>query len=228
MSWVFQPKHSRESFSELLLTPYVSVRSLKYRADRRSKYFGTFFINALMSLIFIVLARELLAPLSVLDVWLFSPMILFFTEGLGAFGQWIFSYNPVATYPIHNRPLKSKSLSQFWGRHWNLWIQDWLKDVRYYLAPKKSGLKLAVAFCFSGIFHEIMCNLPYFIVYQKSYFGTMMGYFLIQATGLWVDKSFLRFRSPLLRRAFLWLLVIGPSPLFINVPLLTFFGLNHD
>ena len=228
VSWIFIPPSRRKPFFDFLMTPYISVRSLNYSADRRTKNFGTFFINALMTLIFIVLAREFLVPLSNSEVWLFSPMILFFTEAVGAFGQWIFSWNPVPTYPIHNKPLTAKSLSQFWGRHWNLWIQDWLKDVRCYLAPKKSGLKLAVAFCFSGIFHEVMCNLPYFLIYGKSYFGTMMAYFLIQACGLWVDKSYLKHRSPVLRRIFLWVLVIGPSPLFINVPLLTFFGVGHE
>ncbi len=227
VNWGLQPKPARRPFLDFFITPYLSVRSLRFVPATKAPHLATFFINGLLSLILVVLARECLYPLSYLDVLLFSPFFLFFTEAVGALGQLLFTWNPVPTYPIHHRPLLAKSLSEFWGRHWNLWIQDWLRDISCGVSGRRSERKLLIAFLASGAFHEVMCNLPYFVLYKRSYFGTMLGYFLIQGAGLWLDKKALKQRSPLLRRSFLWVWVIAPSPLFINVPLLTFFGLYH-
>lgn len=210
---------------KFLSSPYLSVRSLKYHPHSSASILIRLITFSLLTAFSVVMARHYLTPLSVFEIMLISPMIYFFTESIGAFGQLLFYSNE--SFPIHRNPIAAISLSNFWGRDWNLWVQDWLRDVSEGIGRKRNH-RIIIVFLISGLFHELMCNLPYWIVYKKSYFGTMMGYFLIQAVALWIDKKFMRHGPLLFRKIYLWIAVIVPSPLFINVPLLTFFGLTND
>lgn len=227
ISWLATPVQRRGSLKRFFSTPYISLRTLRRRNSARSLSLPSHLIYWIFLLVFsLILSRELLLPLNYGKILIFSPTIYFLTEALGAVGQFLFSWSQECTHPIHSRPLWSHSLSEFWGRRWNLWVQDWLKDLNrlfYHLTPSK---RIVITFAVSGLFHEIMINFPYWLLYGISYFGTMMLYFLIQALALWIDKHFLKGQHFHIRRAFLWLMIITPSPLFINVPLLTFLGLN--
>lgn len=213
------------TFKDFVLSPYFSVRSLSYRQCKDSSLFIRFFTSFFLTMTFIVLAHEFLSPLTYTEIILFSPAIYFFTEFLGALGQIIFLRRK--TFPIHRKPLTALSLSHFWGRDWNLWVQDWLRDMTFSGRRNKRHKRIIIVFLLSGTFHELMCNLPYWIIYRKSYFGTMIAYFIIQGAALWIDKKFISHMPPICRRIYLWAAVVIPSPLFINVPLLTFFGLEH-
>ena len=228
VSHFITPQSSRASSWNFFCTPYLSQRSLKFRINANHiNYLPDFLLFNLLLFSTIILAQEVLQPLNYFRTLLVAPSIYFLTEAVGAFGQILFSWKRKDTFPIHWRPLLSTSLSQFWGRRWNLWVQDWLKDVSSLVSLNHPKRKMVMTFIVSGFFHEIMVNFPYWLIYKKSYFGTMMLYFLIQAAALYVDKKILKGSPLLLRRAFLWLLVLLPSPLFVNVPLLTFLGLNH-
>jgi hypothetical protein len=61
----------------------------------------------------------------------------------------------------------------------------------------------------------------------ESYFGSLLAYFLVQAAGLYGDKKIFHHSSSVMRRIYCWLVVILPSPLFINVPVLRFFGMTE-
>ncbi|HXH76427.1 MAG TPA: MBOAT family protein [Bacteriovoracaceae bacterium] len=158
---------------------------------------------------------------------LLSPVIYFFTEAGGAMGQLLFSPSKHKAFPIHFHPLTASSLSQFWGHDWNIWVQDWLRDVAIKFGHGSTIKRILVTFAVSGLFHEIMVNLPYWLVYKKSYFGTMMLYFIIQSGALWVDKKFIRQYHPYIQRTYMWMALVLPSPLFINVPFLTFLGIKN-
>ncbi|WPU66026.1 MBOAT family protein [Peredibacter starrii] len=173
----------------------------------------------------VYLAKHFLGDLNYWKILLVSPAIYFSTEAMGALGQLLFPFKN--SWPIHADPLKSRDLGNFWGRRWNLWIQDWLRDITGAFKSNSRSQTILLGFLFSGLFHELMCNLPYWLIYRKSYFGTMMAYFLIQGLALWIDKKYIKVSSPFLRRIYCWCAVVIPSPLFINVPLLTFLGLKH-
>lgn len=210
--------------SDFFRYPYVSTRSLRYRDPHKNDHIiADFFTFALFLLFFIMIARPF-RPLEFWEIWLFSPAIYFFTEVLGICGQLVFLGFHEDTFAIHLEPYRSKTLTEFWGRRWNLWIQDWLKDVGS-LAPRSRTRRMLLIFFVSGFFHEAMVNLPYFLITGESYFGTMIAYFLIQALALGLEKSFLRGSPTWVHRLYLWGAVILPSPLFINVPLLRFLGL---
>lgn len=213
--------------SAFIFSPYVSFRSLSCHHPVDS---STVLIKLITFSFFtafsIVLANQYLGKLSNFEIILISPTIYFFTEAMGALGQALFSKQ--ASFPIHRSPLDASSLSRFWGHDWNLWIQDWLRDVTQNISRGKRSTRMAAVFLLSGLFHEIMCNFPYWIMYRKSYFGTMMAYFVIQAVALWMDKKYIKHWPKLWRRVYLWAVVILPSPLFINVPLLTFLGFGYE
>jgi hypothetical protein len=227
ISWLATPKTRRGSLVRFYSTPYISPRTLKHRRSLRSfshynhLIFWSFLLGSSL-----ILAKKFLLPFNYWKILIFSPTIYFLTEALGALGQVLFSWSQEVTQPMHYRPLWSHSLSEFWGRRWNLWVQDWLKDLNRLLYRLSSPKRMIITFAVSGLFHEIMINFPYWLLHGISYFGTMMLYFLIQALALWVDKHVLRKQHSHLRRTFLWFMVITPSPLFINVPLLTFLGLK--
>lgn len=223
-SWLFN-RERNFSFKDFVFSPYFSVRSLNYRQCRDHSLYIRFLTFSFLTVTFVVLAHEFLNPLSFFEILIFSPAIYFFTEMLGAFGQIIFYKKK--TFPIHRKPLTALSLSHFWGRDWNIWIQDWLRDITQTKGSGKHHRRIVLVFFVSGTFHELMCNLPYWLMYRESYFGTMIAYFIIQGVALWIDKKFISHMPPIYRRIYLWAAVVLPSPLFINVPLLTFFGLTH-
>jgi hypothetical protein len=173
----------------------------------------------------LTLVKFFLSPIGYADRIILGFAIFFFTEALGSFGQGLFSWRKERIFPIHHHPISSPSVSEFWGRRWNLWVQDWIADMgRPFRRSHK--MKIFMSFLISGLFHEAMVNLPYWLVFRESYFGTMLAYFTIQAAGLYADKRVFRHGPPSLRRAFCWLVVVLPAPLFIHVPLLRFFGMT--
>lgn len=124
---------------------------------------------------------------------------------------------------IHNRPYLSKSIHEFWTLRWNIWIRNWLHYIGKYLFPQNLKLRQFSIFMISGLFHEAMVNLPYYLYTGKFLFGTMLAYFLIQYLGVLLDKNFLKPYKKL-RYIFMWLCIFIPAPLFMNEALLKFFG----
>ncbi len=226
-SWFVTPVNRRPSFLNFFLgSPYVSTRSLRSVAPPFTPPLLSFLLYATLTLVIISLVKFYLLPVTYFGRCLLGVAIYFLTETLGALGQLLFAWRKENISPFHYRPLSSSSLSEFWGRRWNLWVQDWIADMGRGL-HRKHKQKIIVSFLLSGLFHEAMMNLPYWIYTGESYFGTMLAYFFIQGTGLYVDKKFFRHGHPLVRRLFCWLVVILPSPLFIHMPLLRFFGMTE-
>jgi hypothetical protein len=221
----FRISHRGVSFKDFFQYPYVSTRSLRYRDPRKNDHIVADFFTFSLFLFFCIITARQFQPLEFWQVWLFAPALYFFTEVLGFSGQIVFLGFHEDTFAIHLEPYRSKTLAEFWGRRWNLWIQDWLKDIGS-LAPKSRTRRMVLIFFVSGFFHEAMVNLPYYLITGESYFGTMIAYFLIQALALWIEKRFLRRGPAWVHRLYLWSAVILPSPLFINVPLLRFLGLT--
>jgi hypothetical protein len=180
----------------------------------------------LFLLLLVKLTKWAISPLSVWEIILICPIVYFLTETISTFAQVLFY--PLNCPPcMHKNPLASTSLGNFWGKRWNIWVQDWLRDMTH---PFRKNLthKLVSTFLLSGLFHEVMVNLPYYICFKKSYFGNMTLYFIIQGLGLWIEKRWFRRSSAWVRRVYLWIVVALPAPLFVNQPLLTFFGIVNE
>lgn len=207
------------------LSPFLSARPHPARATTPIGWVAVKFVLASASLTLVVLfANQFLIPLNWWRLVLIAPLVYFLTEVLGAFGEMLFSGLAVPVFPIHNHPLRAVSIGDFWGRRWNIWVQDWLRDITAG-HTKNLKSKLFLTFFASGLFHELMGNLPWYLYYRESYFGNMMLYFTIQGLGLWIEKRWVRRFPTWVRRLYLWALVILPAPIFMNKPLLTFLGI---
>lgn len=228
MSWLSTPKDKRPPFLTFEFGwPYLSTRSHRIRSPRpvTSPWLNLALYVTLMGTI-LAGVKFYLSPVGYFDRLILGFAIFFFTEAIGSLGQGLYSWRKENIFPIHHHPLSSPSVSEFWGRRWNLWVQDWIADMgRPFHRSHK--MKIFVSFLCSGLFHEAMVNLPHWLLSGESYFGTMLAYFIIQGVALYLDKRIFRHGPVMIRRVYCWLVVILPAPLFIHVPLLRFFGMTE-
>lgn len=119
---------------------------------------------------------------------------------------------------LHDRPWRVGSVGEFWGRRWNLWFSDWFRSVIFFPLRRRPILALVLCFFVSGALHEWVVNVPLYCVTGHAMFGGMLLYFLLQAVGVLLEPRW-RHR-PGLKRAWAWLVVLGPAPLVLNEGLL--------
>ena len=163
-------------------------------------------------------------PLAMKSV-LFYPYIYIFTNLLGLMGQvWSLLGKQLAA-DLHNKPYLASSVSEFWGKRWNIWISDWLGLVSKKFS-KNPSTRLFLAFFLSSLYHEAVIALPFYLWKGKNYFGWMSLFFMSQYISVAVDKKILSKKFPALRRPFLWIALILPAPLFVNPSVLSFFGVK--
>lgn len=123
--------------------------------------------------------------------------------------------------PQFKDPFPSESLSEFWGRRWNLAFRDMTACVLY--APLKGrlgqGAALLLAFALSGLLHEVAISLP-----VQAGFGLPLGYFLLHGMLVgferWGMDRGLRFRG-VGGRLWVYFWLIAPLPLLFHRPFLT-------
>jgi hypothetical protein len=127
--------------------------------------------------------------------------------------------------PVHRHLLQSRSVAEFWGNY-NVWVSDWFLQVIFKPLRRRPMLASFLVFTFSGIWHELLINVPLLIVTRVNLIGTMFIYFLLQWLATIVDRALLR-NAPLVRRTVILLAVVGPAPLFFNEGLLRIFGWWH-
>jgi hypothetical protein len=159
------------------------------------------------------------AYLAIVPLWLL-------TEAVGVVNRLAFLSAGILIPPIHDRPWRSRSLAEFWGRRWNLLFGDWFRQVIFRPLRRRPFLATWLAFGFSGALHEWLVNLPLRVVFGTNLFGSMMLYFLLQAGGIVLERQCLR-HDPGWNRFFLWAVVIGPAPLVLNEGTLRVFQLEH-
>jgi uncharacterized membrane protein len=120
---------------------------------------------------------------------------------------------------IHRQPWAARSLADFWGRRWNLWMNDWFREVIFRRMRRRPKLAMWLVFGVSGLLHEYGLNLTIWLVTGRNFFGTMMIYFLLQAVGLQLERRFLK-NHPRANVVFTWLVVLGPVPLVFHESML--------
>lgn len=153
------------------------------------------------------------------------PFVYLFTIILGLNVQGVsLIFSSKAPVDIHNNPLISRSLFEFWSLRWNVWIKDWLRVVGKYFFPRSLWRRQIGIFLVSGLFHEFMLNIPYYLSSDKNLIGTMLLYFLIQFFGLILDKQLKVTGNNTLRYCLMWITLIIPAPLFINAAFFNLFG----
>ena len=152
------------------------------------------------------------------------PLVWFTTEWIGATLMLVF-FIPQNTPFIHNNPFASRSVSDFWGNRWNRWISPWLGMAARKISTSPYR-QIMCAFVLSGIFHELMFNLPFHFATGEKVYGNMLFFFVLQGLIFSIDRAYLKGFSIFWRRTWLWVTLISSSPLFLERPLLYFFGLS--
>ena len=151
--------------------------------------------------------------------YLSSPIVLFWGEALSAVLTVLFLPGGRLFPPLHQSPLAARSVADFWGHRWNLWFSDWFRRVIFLPLRNRPVVALVLVFAVSGLMHEWVINLPLYCLTGRAPFGSMMGYFLLQAAGVLVERHLFKRRAGL-RRVFAWVVVLVPAPLLINEGLL--------
>ncbi len=113
--------------------------------------------------------------------------------------------------PIMNAPLTSVSLSEFWGKRWNLAFRD--MTHRFLFRPFSRLVRpewgVALGFLFSGVIHDLVISIP-----AHAGYGLPTLYFLIQGLGLLIERTSLGRRIGLGRgwRGWLFTMLILTAP----------------
>ena len=88
--------------------------------------------------------------------------------------------------PIMSAPLRSASLSEFWGRRWNLGFRQLAYDLIFRPLHRRWGAGGAgfVVFVASGLIHDVVISVP-----ARGGYGLPTAYFMLQGLGVAVEHS---------------------------------------
>ena len=87
--------------------------------------------------------------------------------------------------PIMNSPLLATTVSEFWGKRWNLAFRDYAHVTVFSPLVRRLGGTGAVlaGFLFSGVIHDLAISVP-----ARGGYGWPSLYFLLQAIGVVVER----------------------------------------
>jgi hypothetical protein len=92
----------------------------------------------------------------------------------------------VDAQPIMAAPFRSRSLSEFWGKRWNLGFRQLAHQLIFLPLRKYLPVEFAslVVFFASGLVHDWVISVP-----AQSGYGLPTGYFLLQGFGVLLERS---------------------------------------
>ncbi len=139
----------------------------------------------------------------------------------------------VDAVPIMDNPVRSASLSEFWGRRWNLGFRQLGHELIFSPLHREIGVAGAgfLVFIASGLIHDLVISLP-----AHGGYGLPTGYFVLQGAGVALERSRvgrrLGLRGGLRGWLFMALLTAGPAfwlfhPPFLRNVVLPFMRVIH-
>ena len=119
----------------------------------------------------------------------------------------------IAAEPIMSKPILSKSLSEFWGKRWNLGFRQLAHDLIFRPLYKHIGVGAAglLVFAVSGVIHDLVISIP-----ARGGYGLPTAYFLLQGLGVSLERSALGRQLRLQQGATGWIFmaVVTAGPAF--------------
>ena len=92
----------------------------------------------------------------------------------------------VTATPIMSAPILSRSLSEFWGKRWNLGFRQLAHELVFLPLRRHIGAAAAgfAVFVVSGLIHELVISLP-----ARGGYGLPTSYFILQGIGVTLERS---------------------------------------
>jgi hypothetical protein len=115
--------------------------------------------------------------------------------------------------PIMQHPLRSQSLSEFWGKRWNLGFRQLSHDWVFKPLRKDFGAGAAMlgAFLASGLIHDLVISVP-----ARAGYGLPTAYFVLQGCGVLAERSAIGIRFGMGRgiTGWLWMALLTAGPAY--------------
>jgi hypothetical protein len=127
----------------------------------------------------------------------------------------------VEAVPLMNHPWAATSVSEFWGKRWNLAFRDLTHRFLFRPLANRLGPRwgIAAVFVFSGVVHDVVISVP-----SGGGYGGPTLFFLIQLGGLFAERSRLGRNLGLGSGWRGWLftamILLGPAALLFHEPFL--------
>jgi len=121
--------------------------------------------------------------------------------------------------PIMDAPIRASSLSDFWGKRWNLAFRDLAHTYVFRRLVGRLGISAATmaVFLASGLVHDAVISIP-----AGGGFGLPTLYFVIQGVGVLFERSRLGkrvgARKGVIGRLFCAAVILGPVFLLFHQP----------
>ena len=121
--------------------------------------------------------------------------------------------------PIMNWPIASQSLSEFWGRRWNVAFRDLTHRFLFHPLVPYLGTKgsMLAGFVLSGLIHDLVVSVP-----AHGGQGGPTTFFILQAFGLLIERSrvgrSIGLGAGLVGRIFCVAALLLPLPLLFHRP----------
>jgi hypothetical protein len=92
----------------------------------------------------------------------------------------------IAAESIMAQPIVSRTLSEFWGKRWNLGFRQLAHDLIFKPLHRGIGITSAslLVFLISGLIHDLVISGP-----ARGGYGFPTGYFLLQGLGVSLERS---------------------------------------
>ena len=160
------------------------------------------------------IARCIPAEQALLRGWIGLFGLIFFLH-FGSFHllALFWQMNGVNTAPIMSSPILSKTLSEFWGKRWNLGFRQLAHEFIFRPLQKHTGASVAglLVFVASGLIHDLVISVP-----ARGGYGLPTAYFVVQGLGVLFERSALARRIGLQKGlpARIFTLVVTAAPAF--------------
>lgn len=92
----------------------------------------------------------------------------------------------VVAQPLMQSPIRATSLSEFWGKRWNLGFRQLTHGLVFQPVRRRFGTAAATlaAFFVSGLIHDFVISFP-----AGGGYGLPTAYFVLQGVGVLVERS---------------------------------------
>ena len=134
-----------------------------------------------------VIARRIPVEQSLLRGWVGLFGLIFLLHfGSFHFLALFWQANGINAAPIMSSPIRSRTLSEFWGKRWNLGFRQLAHELIFRPLQKRSGPAVAglLVFAASGLIHDLVISVP-----ARAGYGLPTAYFILQGLGVLFERS---------------------------------------